>query len=192
MRTQRSLNLSVPLPPDLSPSSVVGALHTVDPIIRHLGTLARYELVPTDPVAVDSDPFFKAWDHAVFQYQFQDHIPLGPGLTKKIEYPAFFQLIPDGIRCRANAPAGVIVWSQFTVRQQQATPAPPQGPGSESSPASTGTEGEEYVFYEEALVEADSLLMPFVARSMAAIHRDLCQSVVDDMIKTYATNSSPP
>ncbi|KAL6868935.1 hypothetical protein ACO1O0_000258 [Amphichorda felina] len=178
MRVQRHMSITVPIPASLPPSVVVAVLQTVSPVIRNLGTLSRYEETAVGGDAVANDPFFGSPGGSVASYQIFELITLAPGLTKEVTYPAYFQRVGDGLRCRANGAAGITGWCEFTVRQRKAPDSPD---GSVSTP-STITEGgtEEYELYEALVVEANSLLMPFVCQTMELAHRGLCDKVLQE------------
>lgn len=178
MRVQRHMSITVPIPASLPPSVVVAVLQTVSPVIRNLGTLSRYEETAVGGDAVANDPFFGSPGSSVASYQIFELITLAPGLTKEVTYPAYFQRVGDGLRCRANGAAGITGWCEFTVRQRKA----PDSPDGSASTPSTITEGgtEEYELYEALVVEANSLLMPFVCQTMELAHRGLCDKVLQE------------
>lgn len=59
-----------------------------------------------------------------------------------------------------------------------------------STPSTIASEGEEYwheyEIHETLLVEANSLLMPFVARTMEESHRNLLHKIIDEATQGYA------
>lgn len=116
-------------------------------------------------------------------YQIFELITLAPGLTKEVNYPAYFQKVGDGLRVRANGAAGITGWCLFTVRPKQPPGSSPDG--SVSTP-STVTGAEEYELYESVVVEANSLLMPFVCQTMEFAHRGLCDKVLQEAADLYA------
>lgn len=228
MRVQRHLSIAVPIPPSLPASLVVQVLQTVSPVIRNLGTLSRYEetTAGSDPVA--NDPFFLGGSPAavpsssssssspattaapdsppdglppVTSYQIFEVITLAPGLTKEVTYPAYFQRVGDGIRCRANGAAGITGWCEFVVRPRASasaaaaagsSPASPEG--SSSTPSTFGGDAPsvypsasaEYEIHEAIVVEANSLLMPFVCHTMQVAHRGLCDKVIQEAADKYS------
>ncbi|KFH42658.1 hypothetical protein ACRE_066050 [Hapsidospora chrysogenum ATCC 11550] len=192
MRVQRHLSIAVPIPPSLPPSVVIAVLQTVSPVIRNLGTLSRYEETAAggDPVA--SDPFFHTppGSGPVTSYQIFELITLAPGLTKEVTYPAYFQRVGDGVRCRANGAAGITGWCEFIVRPRQVADSPE---GSASTPSTVADGGggigagpEEYELHESIVVEANSLLMPFVCHTMGVAHRGLCDKVLQEAADKFS------
>ena len=196
MRVQRHFNISVPIPPSLPASAVLATLQTVSPVIRNLGTLSRYEETAAGGEPVASDPFFFGSPGIaasppsppvapVASYQIFELITLAPGLTKEVTYPAYFQRVADGLRVRANGAAGITGWCEFVVRQRKYPDSPD---GSASTPSTVNEMGgpEEYELYESLLVEANSLLMPFVCQTMADAHRGLCDKVLQEAADKFA------
>jgi hypothetical protein len=47
-------------------------------------------------------------------------------------------------------------------------------------------DGGEYELYESIVVEANSLLMPFVVQTMTYAHRGLCDKVLQEAAVSYA------
>jgi hypothetical protein len=178
MRVQRHMSITVPIPANLPPAVVVAYLQTVQPIIRNLGTLSRFEETPISADAIGNDPFFGSpLSSPVSSYQIFELITLAPGLTKEVTYPAYFQRVGEGVRVRANGAAGITGWCEFTVRPRKYPDSPD---GSVSTP-STVTEGhEEYELFETLVVEANALLMPFVCQTMEVAHRGLCDKVLQE------------
>ncbi|KAK0383135.1 hypothetical protein NLU13_9048 [Sarocladium strictum] len=189
MRVQRQYTIAVPIPPYVPPSVIIAHLQTVSPIIRHLGTLSRYETTSAELPAIQSDPFFHQSPAPISGFQIYELITLAPGLTKEVTYPAYFQSSQSGVRCRANGAAGITGWADYSVRQRSEDSST-GSPGMGSTPSTIASEGEEYwheyEIHETLLVEANSLLMPFVARTMEESHRNLLHKIIDEATQGYA------
>jgi hypothetical protein len=188
MRVQRQMSIAVPIPNSLPPAVVVAYLQTVQPIIRNLGTLSRFEETATVPDAT-GDPFFGAYPASpVASYQIFELITLAPGLSKEVTYPAYFQRVGEGVRVRANGTAGITGWCEFTVRARalHAGSSPDGAPSNISTPSTTGSGFEEYELFEALVVEANALLMPFVCQTMEVAHRGLCDKVLQEAIDQYS------
>ena len=224
MRSQHNLTVRTPLPCHLPPEEVVAALRTYVPVIKHQALVTRYERT-TELGDCIADPFFyggspvsnpKERQDAPEQYQngtsyslgdgpfvafnVYERITLIPGIaSKEINFPVVFQDAPDGVRARADAPAGVTVWTVFRVRPKP-TDSEDVSPAT-SSPSTTresswnvgGWEAEvdrrrEYELVEWVTVETNSLLMPFVSRSMEGAHREICQKVLDEVAVRFSWN----
>lgn len=192
MRKQHNLVVRIPLPRHLPPQEVVNALRTYIPVIKHQALVTRYERAPGLPDCA-SDPFFHGGspnanpgqDHNppdIVTFNVFERINVIPGLaSKEINFPVTFQDAPGGVRCRADAPAGVTLWTEFKVR-----PKPQKLDDTASSATGPDWEAEvdrrrEFELVERVTVETSSLLMPFVARSMEGAHKDICQKVVDEV-----------
>ncbi|KAF4451028.1 hypothetical protein F53441_5927 [Fusarium austroafricanum] len=194
MRSTQLLTISVPIPGTLPPSAVVAALQAVDPFVAHHRTVTSLEEVETDPADTADDPFFGPFDDSFRAFQLQELVTLAPGLGKTISYKAVFQIIPDGLRSRAKAPVGVVVRAQWTVRQlhHDRSPSGPISPAGSDSTASGSTataEGDEYELHEQVLLECNSLLMPFIAESCVAVHREICENFMATIFKEYIGTS---
>lgn len=178
------MSITVPIPTTLPPSVVIAYLQTVQPIIRNLGTLSRFEETPITADAIGNDPFFATpQSNPVASYQIVELITLAPGLTKEVTYPAYFQRVGEGVRVRANGAAGITGWCEFTVRSKMY----PDSPNGSVSTPSTVTDGyEEYELFETLVVEANALLMPFVHQTMEVAHRGLCDKVLQEAADEYS------
>lgn len=56
------------------------------------------------------------------------------------------------------------------------------------TPSSNGTLVEEWELFEEVVVEAHGLLMPFVSRYTDLAHVGICQRIMDDIIENGLFN----
>ena len=198
MRKQHNLVVRTPLPRYLPPQEVVNALRTYVPVIKHQALVTRYERATGLPECA-LDPFFHGGspianpgvdhnppdsyrDGAFVTFNVFERINLIPGIaSKEINFPVTFQDAPGGVRCRADAPGGVTLWTEFKVR-----PKPQKLDDTTSSATGSDWEAEvdrrrEFELVEWVTVETSSLLMPFVARSMEGAHKDICQKVVDEV-----------
>lgn len=198
MRKQHKLVVRTPLPRYLPPQEVVNALRTYIPVIKHQPLVTRYERATALPECA-SDPFFHGGspienpgvdhnpadsynDGAFVTFRVFERINLIPGVaSKEINFPATFQDVPGGVRCRADAPGGVTLWIEYKVR-----PKPQKLDDPASSAAGPDWEAEVdrrrgFELVEWVTVETSSLLMPFVARSMEGAHKDICRKVVDEV-----------
>jgi hypothetical protein len=190
MRTTQLLSISVPVPGTLPPGAVLAALQAVDPFVAHHRTVTKLEEVPANPADTAEDPFFGPFDDTFRAFEMQELVNLAPGLAKTITYRAIFQVIPDGLRSRAKAPVGVVVRAQWQVRQQQrdrsATgPISPAGSDSTASGSTATVEGDEFELHEQVLLEANSLLMPFITESCVSVHREICENFMAATFKEY-------
>lgn len=215
MRKQHHLTVRTSLPRHLPPQAVVDSLRTYVPVIKHQALVTHFER-GTAPPTCDADPFFhgenppRAPGHRrdasdttdpgyggpFASFNVYERIPLIPGIaSKEISFPVAFQDVPDGVRCRADAPGGVTLWTEFKVR--------PKGPGSDGESGGDASSGEGsgwspgaweaevdrrrgYELVEEVTVETNTLLMPFVARSMEGAHREICRKVLDEVAVRFS------
>ncbi|POS75913.1 hypothetical protein DHEL01_v205699 [Diaporthe helianthi] len=196
MPVSHVIELHFPLPACLSPDLVVQHLQACEPLITPHPYLLRYNRQPVDEKDVASDPFFTKDGARIECYEVVDRIVIVPflGLSKDIKIPATFQLMPAGVRCRADAQGGVRVWSTYEVRRrdlgaefERAGRADSDGVARDdlhdivdgaglSSPGAG-----EWELVEHARVECNVIVKPFVIRSFESSHRDLCQKVIDEL-----------
>ncbi|SPN97148.1 uncharacterized protein DNG_00664 [Cephalotrichum gorgonifer] len=131
-------------------------------------------------------------------FEIYERISLIPGIaSKEIHFLSTFRDVPGGIRCRADAPGGVTLWIEYRVCARP----PPESEDaalSTTSPSATASpwpavdwEAEvdrrrEYDLVEWVTVETNSMLMPFVARTMEAAHREICQKVLDEVAVRFS------
>ncbi|KAL2684963.1 hypothetical protein Neosp_006056 [[Neocosmospora] mangrovei] len=187
MRKQHHLSIVIPVPGNLPPGAVIATIQTYTPLIRHHSTLTSFDEISTGPDAIAGDPFFGPWDESVRAFRLRELITLAPGLNREITYQTIFQDVPEGVRSRATAPAGIVVRAEFAVRQRRAATMPisPAGSDSTASGSTATVEGDEYELREDIVVEANSLLMPFITEALATVHREICEKVMAEIVKNY-------
>lgn len=103
-------------------------------------------------------------------YKIFERVPILPflGISRLIQVPVYFQNFAEGIRAKFEAPAGTVVRTTCTVR-------PLEGDGVE------GLRRDGWQLIEEAYVECNVLLKPFIAKSFDGAHATLCQRILDDL-----------
>lgn len=179
MRSQRQLSVSIPIPPNLPPEVVITALQTFKPIIMHLGSFQRFEILPTKAESTADDPFFRPGCEDLYSYQIYELLTLAPGISKEVTYQCHFQPIHGGSRCRAEGNAGIRGWVEFSVRPKREPSSPD---GSISTPS---TDLDEWELCEVVVVEGNSLLMPFIATTVYVSHKGLCNKILDEVMQNY-------
>lgn len=187
MRVQQHHVLTAPLPAHLPPAAVVAALQRYTLMLELPHNFTRFEHITTQPNSLADDAFFSPWEETTRGYLVHEVVKMAPGLTKKISYCCFFQNVPDGVRCRADAPSGVKIWAEYTVRLRPADSPmmTTASPGSDSTGGTAIPDGD-YEVYESAVLEANSLLLPFIARELRNAHQDLCIRLVQEVAKEYS------
>ncbi|KAK3352823.1 hypothetical protein B0T25DRAFT_194442 [Lasiosphaeria hispida] len=173
----------VPLPAYLAPEAVVAALHAYIPLIEANPHLQSYERRPISLDEVVDDPFFRDDGHKLQAFRVHHRIPIIPGVgswaTKDVVVPCIFQSFEYGARCRADAQAGVTVWSSYEVRPRG------QVVGGEPPCPPTGDEPEgDFELVEVAIINCGTLVKPFVRRSLAGAHQEILQRVADDVARS--------
>ncbi|KAH7120539.1 hypothetical protein EDB81DRAFT_814375 [Dactylonectria macrodidyma] len=183
MRSQHWTFVTIPIPTNLPPQTVVTYLQTYAPTLRHNDHVASFTEVASEPVDIANDDFFGPWDDSVRTFQIHEVTRLLPGISKENRWPVVFQSFPNGINSRANAHVGTIVWARWTVRRRADVGSPAN---SESTTSSSATEiGEEWELYEEVLMDGNTMVMPFASRIIDKVHQEISQRLVDDVVKAY-------
>ncbi|KAM0256654.1 hypothetical protein ACHAPA_012081 [Fusarium lateritium] len=175
MRSQHQIFITVPISSRVPPEVVLAHIQTYTPMLEHNTVVTSFTEISPDVALVVSDPFFGKPNSSIRTFTSRERIVMAPGLIRDRNWPVTCLGIPNGIRCRANASAGVTVWTEWVVRMRQDL----------GTPSSTGTLAEEWELYEEVTIEANSLIMPFVARTADGVHREICQKVVDEVVHKH-------
>ncbi|KPM40007.1 hypothetical protein AK830_g6574 [Neonectria ditissima] len=184
MRSQRLLNHDVPIPGNLPPGVVIASVQSFIPFLDNHKTMTRYSETPPRPESIADDPFFSSGDDSVRFFQVSELVTLAPGLSKEVTYQVVFQRIPDGMRSRAEAPAGVVIRAEYTVRPRLG-PTSPAGSDSTGTGSTMTAVGDEYDIHEDVMVEANSLMMPFIIDAVVTAHHTICVGVIDEVAKSY-------
>ncbi|TLD31561.1 hypothetical protein PspLS_02201 [Pyricularia sp. CBS 133598] len=167
MVAQMTIEVSYPLPPDLPPSAVLAALHTsYEPLMKPHPFQKGFKRRLLSVNEVVDDPFFRADGRKLESYEVSERIPILPGVHKEITIPAVFQSFDGGVRCRADAPGGVRIWSVYEPRKAAAAPA-----GSDSG-------GAAYELHETAVIECSAIFKRFVAKNFETSHRENLKGIV--------------
>ncbi|KAI6347833.1 hypothetical protein MCOR25_010888 [Pyricularia grisea] len=174
MVAQMTIEVSYPLPPDLPPSAVLAALHTsYEPLMKPHPFQKGFKRRPLSVDEVVDDPFFRADGRKLESYEVSDRIPILPGVHKDITVPAVFQSFDGGVRCRADAPGGVRIWSVYEPRK--------------AAPAAAGGEpgGAGYELHETAVIECNAIFKRFVAKNFESSHRENLKGIVGLLADMY-------
>ncbi|KAK3943261.1 hypothetical protein QBC46DRAFT_351637 [Diplogelasinospora grovesii] len=182
----------VPLPAYLTPQAVLEALHTYEPLIVANPYLKKYERRPVQLEELVNDAFFKEDGFKLQAFIVHDRVPIIPGVgswaTKDIVIPCVFQSFEHGVRCRADAQAGVTVRSSYEVRRAgEVQPDHPSVVHNQVTRAGAAETAGDYELVEIATIECGSLVKPFVKRSFSNAHQEVLQRVVDEIVRTSQT-----
>ncbi|KAM0551717.1 hypothetical protein ACHAPJ_008284 [Fusarium lateritium] len=180
MRSKHQVSISVPIPSRVPPEVVLAHIQKYTPMLEHNSVVVSFSETTPNVALVLNDPFFGAPNSSVRSFESTERLTLAPGLTRDRKWPVTFQKTPNGIRSRADARAGVIVWTEWLIRPRQDV----------STPSSTATLTEEWELYEELVVEASALVMPFVSRTADGVHRTINQKVIDEVATNYLFNGN--
>ncbi|KAH7129204.1 hypothetical protein EDB81DRAFT_808845 [Dactylonectria macrodidyma] len=183
MRAQSRAITAIPIPGDVPYEQLLDYIQTFEPILRHNPGMLNYSEVPFEPEQIADDPFFepRSRDKPIRCFKGHEVIWLGPGLTKPIKWPIFFQRAETGIRCRCNASAGVISWTEWHVRPLQPAMSPPGSVSSSGSPSVPSSNGEEWELYGTVIVEANRMLLPFCSINSEGYLNAIGQSMIDEI-----------
>jgi hypothetical protein len=168
MVATHSFELRFPLPAHLPPSFVIGHIQKYEPLMTPHPYLVRFERRPLAVADVADDPFFREDGHKLQRYHVTDLIRFMPGIAKEITVPAVFQSFETGARVRADAQAGVRVWSTFSVEKSE-----------------TAGGEEAWDFVERAELKCPGLLKSFVVHKLETAHKENCGRMVEDFVSSY-------
>ncbi|KAF5672801.1 hypothetical protein FHETE_3635 [Fusarium heterosporum] len=163
MRSQHHISITVPISNRVPPEVVLAHIQKCTPLLEHNTVVTGYTEMSPDVALVMGDPFFGKPNSSIRTFLSHERIHLAPGLTRERSWPVTCLSIPNGIRWRANANAGVTVWTEWVVRPRQDL----------GTPSSAGTLTEEWELYEEVTIEANKLIMPFVSRTADGVHHQI-------------------
>ncbi|QPC74677.1 hypothetical protein HYE68_005429 [Fusarium pseudograminearum] len=178
MRLKHQVLVTAPIPGHVPPEAVLAHIQTFTPLLKHNAVFTSFSETPPDTARVHSEPFFGPPNSSVRSFLCFQRLELVAGLTQDEYWPITFLKIHNGIRARVDARASVTVWIECLVRQ-----APDPG-----TPSSNGTLVEEWELFEEVVVEAHGLLMPFVSRYTDLAHVGICQRIMDDIMENGLLN----
>lgn len=184
MVATHSITLHFPLPSYLSPELVLEHLQTYEPIILAQPYVQRFNRRAVNLKEVLNDPFFTETGRKIEAFEAVERVVILPVpglsslLSKDVRLSPIFQSFDNGVRCRADAQAGVRVWSTYEIRQRDLGAEFERRGGAPVSPGAGDWE-----LVESARVECSPLLKPFVAKSFEGAHRDLCQRVIDELVR---------
>ena len=186
MPSTHQVTHSFPLPSYLSPELVLEQLQNYESLITPNPNLLKYNRRPVAVEELIDDPFFTETGSKLEAFEVTDRIILLPlaGFSswcyKDVRIPAVFQSFETGVRYRADAQGGVRVWSTYEIRRRD----PTTGSSAESVVVSPGAGDWELV--EQARVECSHLVKPFVIKNFESAHREICQRMIDEMVRTSA------
>ncbi|RGP60309.1 hypothetical protein FLONG3_10917 [Fusarium longipes] len=186
MRSKHRVLVTAPIPSLVPPEVVLAHIQTFTPLLKHNAVFTSFSEIPPDTARVHSEPFFGPPNSSVRSFLCFQRLELVAGLTQDEYWPITFLKIHNGVRARVDARASVTVWIECLVRQAQ-DPGTPSSSGTSSgsgTPSSSGTLTDEWELFEEVVVEAHGLLMPFVSRMTEVAHRGICQRIMDDIIES--------
>lgn len=162
------------MPPELSREQVIAHLQKYETIIRMQPVVERFERI--HPEKLDhclADPFFIQDKEGtdITTYEIFERVPFLPflGISRLIQFPVYFQDFAEGVRAKVEAPAGTVLRTTYTVR-------PLEGDGAEEVMRGGG-----WQLVEEAYVECNVILKPFIAKNFDDAHATLCQRIMDDL-----------
>lgn len=185
MAPKAAIELSFPLPDDLSPALLLQKLHIFEPLFRANPRIEEFHEIPTDLEELRKDSFFSSPDDVtvdlkmedITTYEMHERVPLLPalGLSTVVTIHSTFQRVEDGVRAKAMAPAGTVVHARYTVREAVKNETQEAG---------------DWEFTEAASVECNPLLRPFVARSFEDAHRELGARILQYVVDHLDENPS--
>ncbi|KAH7412235.1 hypothetical protein DE146DRAFT_274023 [Phaeosphaeria sp. MPI-PUGE-AT-0046c] len=174
MGSKHYLHTASAIPPHLSPSIVIAALHDHNTALSLQALTQGHNKLPhTDPATLKDTYWYPTDLNPISTYEVTEVIKFFPGFEwgkKYLKFPSCFQDTPTGIRTRADA-SGVIVRAEFRVVKGGAA-AEVEGEGE-------GVGDAEWVLVEDVEVSCSWFLMPFVRGKMEEAHRGICAKVIE-------------
>jgi len=186
-RSSHSLQVTTPIPTFLSGRDVIAGLHDHNNALTLQALTTGHKEVDPEGHPVLTDPYFFPADRAPVKcYEVTEGVVVIPGIGNWgkifINFPAWFQDTPYGLRTRADAPGGVTVRAEWRVEPARSDRS--SGNGGDGSDTDEGgvEEQAEFLLAEDITVECASLMMPFVRLSMEGAHRDICWKLVEKLV----------
>lgn len=175
MSAKHYFHTAAAIPPHISPSTVIAALHDHNTCLNLQALTQGHEkLLETNAETLKDTWWYPTDLNPVTTYIVTEVIkflPVGDWAKKYIKFPSCFQDTPTGVRTRADAAAGVIVRAEFRVAKGGAA-AEVEGEGG-------GIGDAEWVLVEDVEVTCAWWLMPFVRGKMEQAHRGICSKVME-------------
>lgn len=158
------------VPPELSREQVITHLQKYETIIRMQPVVEHFARIK--PENLDhclADPFFtqdKEGGPDITTYEIFERVPNMPlfGISQLIRFPVYFQDCAEGVRSRVDAPAGTCLRTTYTVRPVERDGVEQVGRGG-------------WLLVEEADVECNVLLKPFIANSFHDAHTNVSENL---------------
>lgn len=203
MRKQHHITIRIPIPLDVPPELVVGAIQSYTPTLRHHPLITKYEKRDLDAAGealLREDPTFSADPpaHGLAFFNIWEDVVVVPGLiTKPVAFPAVYRHVDNGMRFRAHASGGVVVWGNMTVARRGGTGSNEVAdPKSEQADARgegllAAQGGTEWELVNKVSAEASIFLLPLVKWSMTKSNTALSQKVVDEVVEARRGSGSP-
>jgi hypothetical protein len=160
-----NLTITVPIPSNIDHEAVIQALHNPNNLLNTHPLIQKWE--KTENQEEINDLFFSArnpTDKVVppIRYTIVERIAfvpfLGPKFGKTVAFPVVLQDTDEGSRSKAEAPGGVVVWSDWKVQKK--------------------TEETGWELVDHAKLECSTALMSFVKRSMCASHLAIAKGIL--------------
>ncbi len=177
-RTSRQVSISTPLPSDVSPSTLIEALHDhermlrLSPIVTGWEKIhSRQELIAGGLHCADSVADTPGPDVSIDVYRVQETVPYVGGIS----FATSFKDVPNGLDSIVNAPFGVRLEVSWRVVP---------GQGDKADEAAN-------VLQEECKLDGNAILMPFVKTNFEKTHRAM-QALLLDQLSTQNSLGSPP
>ncbi len=177
-RTTRQVSIITPLPSDVSPSTLIEALHDhermlrLSPIVTGWKKIhSRQELIAGGLHCADSVADTPEADLSIDAYHVQETVPYVGGIS----FTTSFKDVPNGLDSIVNAPLGVRLEVSWRVVS---------GPGDKAGEAAN-------VLREECKLDGCAILMPFIKANFEKTHRTMQASLLDQL-STQNSSGSPP
>jgi len=158
---------TTPLPPPITPSRALHALHNHDLMIDLNPLVVSHRPLSS---SLPSDTKHASSGTVPSTYLITDKLPI-PLWPTTVSYTASFEDTSSGLRTEVHAPMGLEISGEWEVYDGDATAEPPGG------------EGGGLMLRETTTVRCNLLLMPYVRATMGKGHEELHRRFVERLLK---------
>ncbi|KAL1592010.1 hypothetical protein SLS60_011602 [Paraconiothyrium brasiliense] len=176
---KHSYHTGAPIPPHVSPSDILAALHDHNTCLSLQALTSGHELLPSTDPAILKDTFWYPTDKSPpSTYRVTEIIKYLPWFSwakYSLVFPSVFQNTPEGLKTRADT-GGVVLRAEFRVLESSSIEGVIEREGE-------GLDGAGWVLVEDVEVVCAWWMMPIVRAKMEEAHRDICRKVVETVVR---------
>lgn len=175
LRTTRTLTITSPVPPTITPQTLVATLHNHPFLLNIQPITTSYTPLPSSSPLIptpEEEPFARESD--ADWYQVHESVPLVGDIT----FIAAFRDMKKGCECVVRAPMGLRMGVVYSVEDETADG------GREAGQTGNSRQGDgERVLKEVCTIEANALLIPFITFNFESVHKRMQKEMVEKLEK---------